>query len=127
MSSWANIAKKNTINKIDNNEILKSIIKEKSIIDNIESDIDLIKNKHISNVIEMYNILQEKVNNGYFTILTINTNNRLNQFINMIFNNFNMQYHLKHDNIYSDNDLQENVNSDEEIDFTPSYSKFAYI
>ena len=127
MTSWANIAKKNSDNKIEDNEKLKSIIKQNIIVDNLDTDKEFIRNKHISNVLEIYNILLEKVNNGYFTVLTIDTNNRQNQFINMIFNNLNLDYHLKHDNINSDSDVQENVNSDEEIEFTPSYSKFAYI
>ena len=127
MTSWANIAKKNTTNKLDANVSVNSIITENTNIDNCESDKMYIKNRHAINILDIYNILLEKVNNGYFTVLTIDTNNRQNQFINMILNNMNIDYHLKHDNVNSDSDVQENVNSDDESEFIPSYSKFAYI
>lgn len=127
MTSWASIAKENTSNKLNNKTNLQTIVKENITIDNSQFDKECIKNKHISNVLEIYNVMLDKVNNGYYTVLTVDTNNRQNQFINMIFNNMNIDYHLKYDIIDSDSDIQENLNSDEEVEFTASYSKFAYI
>jgi hypothetical protein len=144
MSSWASIAKQNSSSNSADKKQPQDKIQPKlqpklqpnlqpklqpklqpNIITPMNNDIELIRNKHICGVSEMYNILLDKLNNGYFTILTIDNNFRREQFINMIFSNFNIDYHIKYDNLNSDSDVQEITNSDDE-EFVPTYSKFAY-
>jgi hypothetical protein len=144
MSSWASIAKQNSssnsTDKKQSQDNLQLKLQPKlqpklqhqfqsklphNIITPINNDMELIRNKHICGVSEMYNILLDKLNNGYFTILTIDNNCRREQFINMIFSNFNIDYHIRYDNFNSDSDVQDITNSDDE-EFVPTYSKFAY-
>jgi hypothetical protein len=126
MSSWVNIAKKGSSNKLDDKPILQSKQQLNNTSDSVENHIELLKNRHLSSLSEIYNILLDKLNNGYFTVLTIDINDRRDQFINMIFRNYNIDYHIKYDSIYSDSDIHENFNSDDEGEFVPTYSKFAY-
>lgn len=168
MNSWASIARKGGVNKLDEKHEtldmlqhkiqpklqvkLQSIVPMKmhptlysklqpalqpglqpalqpelqsNIVTHIDFDMELIKNKHLNGLSEIYNILLDRLNNGYFTILTIDNNCRREQFINMLFHNFNINYHLRYDNFNSDSDVQEIINSDDE-EFVPTYSKFAY-
>ena len=124
MSSWASITKKNGTNKLIENTNLQPKVHTNVKNEYIYNDMELIKYKHVTGVSEMYNILLDKLNNGYFTILSIDNNYRRENFINMMFNNFNIDYHMRYDNFNSDSDMQEIINSEDE-EFVPSYSKFA--
>ena len=121
MSSWLQVTRKNCHNKSDDNINLET----KVIVEKENNDINLVRNKHLNSISEIYNNILERMNNGYFTILSIDNNNRRRDFINMIFDNFNYDYHIRYDNFNSDSDIQDNLNSDDE-EFVPIYSKFAY-
>jgi hypothetical protein len=121
MSSWLQVTRKNCHNKSDDNINLETTV----IVEKVNNDINLVQNKHLNSISEIYNNILERMNNGYFTILSIDNNNRRRDFINMIFDNFNYGYHVRYDNFNSDSDIQDNLNSDDE-DFVPIYSKFAY-
>lgn len=125
MNSWASIAKKNNASSnVSNNIKLQKTIQTNALI-NYNNDMMLIKNKHSNSISEIYNGLLDKLNNGYFTILSIDTHQKRDQFITMILDNFNIDYHIKYDNFNSDSDIPEiNISDDEE--FVPTYSKFAY-
>lgn len=127
MSSWVNIAKKNSSNKLDDKPILQSKMQLNNTNDSVDNRLELLKNRHLSCLSEIYNTLLDKLNNGYFTVLTIDISDRREQFINMIFRNFNIDHHIKYDSIYSDSDIHDNLNSDDEGEFVPTYSKFAYL
>jgi len=124
MNSWAVIAKKNRTNSSDEKKELHPNL-ENTINLNGFNDMQLIKNKHISSLSDIFNTVLDKLNNGYFTILTIDNNSRRDHFINMMLNNFNINYHMKYDNFNSDSDINE-INNSEEDEFVPTYSKFAY-
>ena len=121
MSSWLQVTRKNCHNKSDDNINLET----KVIVEKENNDINLVRNKHLNSISEIYNNILERMNNGYFTILSIDNNSRRRDFINMIFDNFNYDYHIRYDNFNSDSDIQDNLNSDDE-EFVPIYSKFAY-
>ena len=121
MSTWSQVARKNCHSKSDNNINLQP----KVVLENENNDISLVQNKHLNSISEIYNNILERMNNGYFTILSIDNGNKRRDFINMIFGNFNYDYHIKYDNFNSDSDIQDNLNSDDE-EFVPIYSKFAY-
>jgi hypothetical protein len=127
MSSWANIAKKNISNKLDDKPISQLEQQLNNTNDKDNNQLELLRNRHVCSVSEIYNTLLDKLNNGYFTVLSIDISYRREQFINMIFRNFNINYHIKYDNIYSDSDINDNLNSDDESEFVPTYSKFAYL
>ena len=121
MSSWLQVTRKNCHNKSNDNSNLQPTV----AIEQENNDINLVQNKHLNSISEIYNNILERMNNGYFTILSIDNNNRRKDFINMIFGNFNYDYHIRYDNFNSDSDIQDNLNSDDE-EFVPTYSKFAY-
>ena len=121
MSSWLQVTRKNCHNKPNDNSNLQPTV----AIEQENNDINLVQNKHLNSISEIYNNILERMNNGYFTILSIDNNNRRKDFINMIFGNFNYDYHIRYDNFNSDSDIQDNLNSDDE-EFVPTYSKFAY-
>ena len=121
MSSWLQVTRKNCHNKSNDNSNLQPTV----AIEQENNDINLVQNKHLNSISEIYNNILERMNNGYFTILSIDNNNRRRDFINMIFGNFNYDYHIRYDNLNSDIDIQDNLNSDDE-EFVPTYSKFAY-
>jgi hypothetical protein len=121
MSSWLQVTRKNCHNKSNDNSNLQPTV----AIEQENNDINLVQNKHLNSISEIYNNILERMNNGYFTILSIDNNNRRRDFINMIFGNFNYDYHIRYDNFNSDSDIQDNLNSDDE-EFVPTYSKFAY-
>lgn len=122
MSSWATLTKKNCSNTSDDTKKEQP----KFIAEQQNNDIELVQNKHINSFFEIYNNMLDKINNGYFTILSINNNSsRRNDFFNVICSNLNYDYHIKYDNFNSDSDIQENINSEDD-NFVPTYSKFAY-
>jgi len=121
MSSWLQVTRKNCHNKSNDDSNLQTTV----AVEQENNDINLVQNKHLNSISEIYNNILERMNNGYFTILSIDNNNKRRDFINMIFGNFNYDYHIRYDNFNSDSDIQDNLNSDDE-EFVPIYSKFAY-
>jgi hypothetical protein len=125
MTSWASIAKKPvSIVSLSEKDNLKQN-PDLNAPSTHTNDLIQIKNKHISSISEIYNGLLDKLNNGYFTILSIDTHHKRDQFMHMLLNNLNIDYHLKYDNFNSDSDIPELSISDDE-EFLPTYSKFAY-
>lgn len=123
MSNWCNIVKNNT-NKSETES--KKEIKPKVEVDiDKKSDIKLVQNKYLDSISEIYFEMLDKMNNGYYTILTVENHNRCSDFCSMILRNVNYNYHIRYDNLNSDSDIVDYNYSDED-EFIPTYSKFAY-
>ena len=123
MSNWCKIVK-NNINKQEPEN--KKETNPKIVVNTgLQTDIKLVQNKYIERISEIYFDILDKINNGYYTILTVEHQYRCNDFYNMILKNINYDYHIRHDNLNSDSDVIDHNHSDDD-EFVPTYSKFAY-